>query len=331
MSTKRHQIIYDTDPGVDDAMALLFLAAHPDVALRGVTTVFGNGTVTATTQNALYLAEHFAAGTPVFAGAAGPLQGAPRAPVSWIHGHDAMGDIEARQPPSQQPETRPAHRFIIDAVRAEPGAITLIAVGPLTNLALALREAPDIAGLVKAVYVMGGAFGFHGHGGNVTPCAEANVLCDPDAADLVFGAGWPVTIVGLDVTQRTLMMQDDLATLRDIPGAAGAAGRFIWDVTRVYQRFHEQSADLAGIYVHDSSAVACCVAPELYTVRRGPVRVVCEGIAIGQTIQKPLASPVPAPAWDDRPAQDVCIDVDVAGFLALYQRVLTGKQRAAEG
>ncbi|MGI4859631.1 MAG: nucleoside hydrolase [Janthinobacterium lividum] len=323
---KRHQIIYDTDPGIDDAMALLFLAAHPDVALRGITTVFGNGTIAATTQNALYLAEHFAAGAPVFTGAAGPLQGAPRDPVSWIHGHDAMGDIAARQAPSRQPETRAAHRFIVDAVRAEPGAITLIAVGPLTNLALALREAPDIAGLVKAVYVMGGAFGFHGMSGNVTPCAEANVMCDPHAADLVFGAAWPLTIVGLDVTQRTLMMEADLAELRD---AAGAAGRFIWDVTRVYQKFHQHSADLAGIYVHDSSAVACCVAPELYTVRRGPVRVVRDGIAVGQTIQKPLASPVPAPAWDDRPPQDVCVDVDVAGFLALYRRVLTaGGERA---
>lgn len=325
---KRHQVIYDTDPGVDDAMALLFLAAHPDVALRGITTVFGNGTLAATTQNALYLAEHFAAGTPVFVGAAAPLHGAPRDPVSWIHGQDAMGDIDARQALSQKAETRAAHRFIIDAVRAEPGAITLIAVGPLTNLALALREAPDIAGLVKAVYVMGGAFGFHGMSGNVTPCAEANVMCDPHAADLVFGARWPLTIVGLDVTQRTLMMQDDLAELRD---AAGAAGRFIWDVTRVYQKFHQQSADLAGIYVHDSSAVACCVAPELYTVRRGPVRVVCDGIAIGQTIQKPLASPVPAPAWDDRPPQGVCVDVDVAGFLALYHRVLTANREHTGG
>ncbi|MCY0386270.1 nucleoside hydrolase [Robbsia sp. Bb-Pol-6] len=323
---KRHQIIYDTDPGVDDAMALLFLAAHPDVALRGVTTVFGNGTLATTTRNALHLTEHFAAGTPVFAGAAGPLAGTPRPPVSWIHGDDAMGDIAARQPPSRQVETRPAHRFIIDAVRAEPGTIALIAVGPLTNLARALHEAPDIAGLVKAVYVMGGAFGFHGMGGNVTPCAEANILCDPDAADRVFGAGWPVTLIGLDVTQRTLMMQEDLAHLRD---AAGAAGRFIWDATRIYQHFHQRSAGFAGIYVHDSSAVACCVAPELYTVRRGPVRVVCEGLAIGQTIQKPLASPVPAPAWDDRPPQDVCVDVDVAGFLALYRRVLVGNRRHA--
>jgi inosine-uridine nucleoside N-ribohydrolase len=168
---------------------------------------------------------------------------------------------------------------------------------------------------------MGGAFGTDGVLGNVTPAAEANMLGDPEAADIVFGAAWPVVIVGLDVTQRTIMSRDYLASLRD---NGGAAGQFVWDVSRHYEAFHQQSAQLEGIYVHDSSAVGYVLAPHLYTVRNGPVRVLTEGIAVGQTIQKPATLPVPAPAWDSRPDCKVCVDVDVAGVLALYEHTLCG-------
>jgi inosine-uridine nucleoside N-ribohydrolase len=206
-------------------------------------------------------------------------------------------------------------------VRAHPGEVTLIAVGPLTNLALALADDPQIASLVKQVVIMGGAFGTDGVLGNVTPAAEANILGDPNAADMVFGAAWPVAIVGLDVTQRTIMSRDYLASLRD---RGGAAGQFVWDVSRHYEAFHEQSAQLRGIYVHDSSAVTYVLAPHLYTTRSGPVRVLTDGIAAGQTIQKPSTMPVPAPDWDSRPDCTVCMDVDVPGMLALYERTLCG-------
>ena len=197
----------------------------------------------------------------------------------------------------------------------------MIAVGPLTNLALALADDPQIASLVKQVVIMGGAFGTDGVLGNVTPAAEANILGDPHAADMVFGAPWPVAVVGLDVTQRTIMSRDYLASLRD---RGGAAGRFVWDVSRHYEAFHEQSAQLTGIYVHDSSAVAYVLAPHLYTTRNGPVRVLTDGIAVGQTIQKPSTMPVPAPDWDTRPESKVCLDVDVPGMLALYERTICG-------
>jgi inosine-uridine nucleoside N-ribohydrolase len=208
---------------------------------------------------------------------------------------------------------------MIDTVRAYPGEVTLIAVGPLTNLAHALQADPDIARLVKQVVIMGGAFGTAGVLGNVSPAAEANILCDPDAADLVLGAAWPVTLVGLDVTQNTIMPNVWLASIRD---GAGEAGRFVWDVSRHYAQFHHDSAGLEGIYVHDSSAVAYVLAPHLYTVRHGPVRVLTSGIATGQTIQKPSTMRVPAPDWDDRPAQSVCIGVDAAGMLELYKNTL---------
>jgi inosine-uridine nucleoside N-ribohydrolase len=317
----KHKIIYDTDPGVDDAMALVFQALHPDIELLGLTSVFGNATIETTTRNARFLAGRFAAGVPVAQGAAAPLRRAAPAPLAQIHGDNGLGNIAFDSTCAAPLDARPAHRFIIDTVRAHPGEVTLLAVGPLTNLALALADDPQIAPLVRQVVIMGGAFGTAGVLGNVTPAAEANILGDPDAADRVLGAAWPVAIVGLDVTQPTIMSRAYLASLRD---RGGAAGQFVWDVSRHYEAFHGQSAQLAGIYVHDSSAVAYVLAPHLYTTRSGPVRVLTEGIAVGQTIQKPATLPVPAPDWDSRPACKVCIGVDVPGMLALYERTICG-------
>lgn len=314
-----HKVIYDTDPGVDDAMALVFQALHPEIELVGVTSVFGNSTIETTTRNALYLVERFARGVPVARGAAAPLKRAAPAPVDWIHGDDGLGNTGLRPTSSSALDSRPAHRFIIDTVRAHPGEMTLIAVGPLTNLARALEEDEAIARLVKQVVVMGGAFGTHGVNGNVSPAAEANMLGDPDAADIVFGAAWPIAIVGLDVTQSTIMTTAYLAKLRD---DAGESGRFVWDVSRHYEAFHRSSVGLNGIYVHDSSAIAYLLAPQLYTTRSGPVRVLTEGIAAGHTIQMPIGFPAPAPEWDSRPSCTVCVGVDTARMLELYASTL---------
>ncbi|WP_245964672.1 nucleoside hydrolase [Trinickia dinghuensis] len=318
-----HKVIYDTDPGVDDAMALVFQALHPRIELLGVTSVFGNSTIETTTRNALYLVERFAPGVPVARGAAAPLKRAAPDPVDWIHGDDGLGNLQTqlRLKTHTAPDARPAHRFIIDTVRAHPGEVTLIAVGPLTNLALAVQEEPDIARLVKQVVVMGGAFGTNGANGNVSPAAEANMAGDPDAADIVFGAAWPVAIVGLDVTESTIMTTGYLAKLRD---DAGETGQFVWDVSRHYEAFHRSSAALEGIYVHDASAVAYLLAPELYKTRSGPVRVLTEGIAAGHTIQKPANFAAPAPQWDNRPSCEVCVDVDSERMLALYASTLCG-------
>jgi inosine-uridine nucleoside N-ribohydrolase len=317
----QHKVIYDTDPGVDDAMALVFQALHPDIELLGLTSVFGNATIETTTRNARFLVGRFAPGVPVAQGAAAPLRRAAPEPLALIHGDNGLGNLAFDITGAAPLDPRPAHRFIIDTVRAHPGEVALLAVGPLTNLALALADDPQIASLVKRVVIMGGAFGIDGVLGNVTPAAEANILGDPDAADIVLGAAWPVAIVGLDVTQPTIMSRAYLASLRE---RGGAAGQFIWDVSRHYEAFHEQSAQLQGIYVHDSSAVAYLLAPQLYTTRRGPVRVLTDGIAVGQTIQKPATLPVPAPDWDSRPACEVCVGVDVPGMLALYENTICG-------
>ncbi|WP_009900441.1 nucleoside hydrolase, partial [Burkholderia thailandensis] len=254
-----------------------------------------------------------------------PLRRPAPEPLGGIHGDDGLGNtglalsVDVAHAPNL--DARPAHRFIIDTVRAHPHEVTLLAVGPLTNLAHVLAEDPEVATLVKQVVIMGGAFGTAGVLGNVSPAAEANIAGDPDAADIVMSAAWPLAIVGLDVTQATIMTTEYLAALRD---DAGDAGRFVWDVSRHYEAFHRASAGLAGIYVHDSSAVAYVVAPQLYETRTGPVRVLTSGIAAGATIQKPATMTVPAPDWDGRPPRDVCVGVDAAAMLALYRKTLVG-------
>ena len=316
-----HKVIFDTDPGIDDAMALVFLAASPEVELIGVTTTFGNGTIETTTRNALYLAERFGIAAPVARGAGVPLVGEPADPPDFVHGGNGLGNVELPATIARQPDPRPAHQLIIDLVRANPGEVEIVAVGRMTNLALALREDPGIAALVKQVVIMGGAFGISGVLGNVTPAAEANIWGDPLAADEVTAAAWPLTMVGLDVTQQTRMPTDYLRALAD---AGGAAGQFIWEVSRFYEDFHRRGG-VDSIYVHDSSAVAYLLRPELFATRQGAIRVVSEGLAFGMTIQKPADVSYPPGDWDGRPAHRVCTSVDAEGLRQLYRTTITGR------
>jgi inosine-uridine nucleoside N-ribohydrolase len=313
-------VIFDTDPGIDDAMALLFLARARRVRLLAITTVFGNATIGTATRNALVLADRFGLAVPVAEGAAGPLVGEADPPPTFVHGENGLGNIDIT-PSLRRVDPRPAHRLIIDLVRANPHQITLIAVGRMTNLALALRDAPEIAGLVKQVVIMGGAFGRNGHTGNVTPVAEANIWGDPVAADVVFGAAWPMTVAGLDVTQQTIMTE---AFLADLAANGGEDGRFMRAISRFYQDFHRTSAGLEGFYVHDSSAVAAALRPDLFTGVTGAIRVVPNGIAIGQTILKPDGRTYPPGPWDNRPSHTVLTGVQSAEVIALYRDTLLG-------
>jgi inosine-uridine nucleoside N-ribohydrolase len=313
------KVIFDTDPGVDDTAALLFIHAAPELDLVGITTVFGNAHIETTTRNALYLAERFNIPCPVAQGAGQALKRRYEGPPVLIHGVDGLGDVGVPETISRTADPRPAHRFIIDMVKAHPGEITLIAVGRITNLAHALAEAPEIAGLVKQVVIMGGAFGQNGHGGNVTPAAEANIIGDPEAADIVLGAPWPVVVVGLDVTKETFMAPEGLARL---VREAGDAGCFIAQTSELYKQFHIDRHGLDGLFMHDSCAVAYVLAPELFTTRSGTMRVVTEGIAVGQTIQKPDSVNFAPGAWDGLPSQLACIGIDHEAVLELFHQKL---------
>ncbi|WP_077032890.1 nucleoside hydrolase [Pelomonas sp. KK5] len=318
------KVIYDTDPGIDDAMALWLLARSPEIDLRAITTVFGNASVETTTRNALVLSTLYGLKLPVAAGASKAIAAADEGDYpAHVHGDDGLGGMSAvAEPAKELLDPRPAHQLICDMVNAEPGAITLIAVGPFTNLALALRHDPSIVNKVRQVILMGGAFGTLGHGGNVTPVAEANVINDPEAADLVLTAAWPIVVVGLDVTQQVVMTEDYLSSQQ---GRGGKVGDFLWQATRHYQDFYSEVAGIRGVYSHDASAVAYAIDPSAFTLRRGPIRVVCEGMARGQTIQdhRNLGLPGGHPgraAWTGRPVQQACIGVDAQRVIDIFDQ-----------
>ena len=227
------KVIIDTDPGIDDAMALLFAHYANDIELLGITTVFGNGTIDTVTQNTLTICEQFQINAPVHQGAGAPLQVAVDPPPAFVHGNDGLGDIDAPKPKGAA-RNQSAANFIVETILKHPNEITVIGIGRLTNLAIALQQHPAIAQLVKKVVIMGGALGSNAHTGNVTPVAEANIYGDPHAADQVLTAPWPVTLVGLDVTMQCIMHRPQL---QKICSAAGAAGRFMWAISRHFESF----------------------------------------------------------------------------------------------
>lgn len=318
-----HKVIFDTDPGVDDAMALLFLHRHPQVELVGITSVFGNAPVDITTRNALFLKQQWGIAAPVSRGA-GQTFDPSRPEGHWptfIHGENGLGDIDVPDEIDADPDPRPAYRFIIDTVRENPNEITLIAVGRMTNLALALKEDPDFAALVKDVIVMGGAFEVNG---NVSPASEANIHGDPDAADLVFTAPWRVVVVGLDVTMQTVMTSGQIA---DMAAAGGKPMQLLCDISQFYIDFYKHRVG-DGMVIHDSCACVYLVRPDLFETRSGPVRVVCGGIADGQTIQKPDATAFPPGHWDGHPSQLVCTGIQPQAVMQVIEAALVRGESA---
>jgi len=272
----RKKIIIDTDPGIDDAMAILFALAAPDIHLIGLTTVFGNVPTRIATRNALLLAELAGASIPVSHGAERPLAIPPRPFAAMVHGPDGFGDVPPAEPKGA-PTPIAAARHLVEACKADPGAITICAIGPLTNLALALELDPAIAGTAAEIAIMGGSIR---EGGNVSAFAEANIWHDPHAAEKVFSAGWPVKLTGLDVTHRILCSGRDFEQLgRDAPGPGG----FLNEASKFYLRFYAEKAGLDGCHLHDPTTIIAALRPDLFSFETGPVSVALDGERIGET------------------------------------------------
>jgi purine nucleosidase len=313
------KVIFDTDIGVDDAMALLFLHYSPDVELKAIVSGFGNADIDTTTRNALYIKERFKIDAPVYRGAGVPIgdrlgNGYP----DFVHGSNGLGDIEIVEP-STQAEALPGPEAIVELARRYPQELSIVAVGRMTNLALALDLCPELPNLVKEVVVMGGSFGYNDHRGNVSPVAEANIGGDPQAADKVFTSGLALTIVGLDVTHETIVTEQFFDMLRE---TAGAAGDFVYRISRFYVDFHQRITGSSACPIHDSSAVAYLLNPDLYQTKVAAVRVVTEGIAIGQTIAGDPDADFECGAWKDQPICQICVAVDNEKVLALYAETL---------
>jgi purine nucleosidase len=248
MATK---IILDCDPGIDDALAIAFAHGHPDIDLLGITTVAGNVGLDRTTQNALAVCEFIGAYVPVTAGCATPLI-RPALDARHVHGESGLGGATL-PPPTAQPASGHAVDYLIDTVRAAPGEITVVATGPLTNIALALRKEPRLPQWVRDFVIMGGSSGR----GNTTPAAEYNMWADPEAAAVAFGAGWTVTMLGLDVTLRSGATPEVLDRMRGL-------GQFGRELLLPALDQYRSTTDDGGPPVHDVCAVAHVAEPGLF-------------------------------------------------------------------
>jgi len=298
-------IIIDTDPGVDDAMAILMALASPELDVLALTTVFGNAATDRTTRNALAILETVdRADIPVAAGATDPIAVPFKGAVPFVHGENGLGGTRPIAPTNEITEASAAETLYTLAAE-RPGEVTLLALGPLTNLAVALETHPDLVELVDEVVVMGGNALAPG---NATPVAEANINNDPEAADLVFGAGWPITMVGLDVTHQVNLPG---AVIDTITSAPNPGARLLAEAIPLYRAFFEATNDIDGIYVHDPSTVAYLLEPDIFTTRHWPIRVETESFSRGKTWPNMGDTDDAAPpAWRDRPLVNVCTGVD---------------------
>ena len=258
------KVILDCDPGIDDAFAIAFGCGHPGIELCGVTTVAGNVALDKTTANALAVLEFLGRGdVPVAAGSPAPLL--RRFSTDGVHGESGLG-AATLPAPGGRPVAAHAVDFLIERIAAAPGDVTLVATGPLTNIALAVRRHPPLVTQVADFLIMGGAAGR----GNVTPAAEFNIWCDPEAAAIVFAAGWRVTMAGLDVTLQARAT----AGVRD---RMRALGRLNDELLLPGLRGYRSVADGAGQPVHDVCALALVAAPGLFGCRPAQVEVETQG------------------------------------------------------
>jgi purine nucleosidase len=261
-------IVIDTDPGQDDAVALLLAAASPELELLGVTTVAGNVPLQLTTLNARKVLE--LAGrhdVPVCAGADAPLGGVPLVTAEHVHGDNGLNGVELPEP-TLPLDARHAVDFIIQTLRErEAGTVTLCPLGPLTNIALALRQAPDIAPRIRRIVLMGGGFF---EGGNITPAAEFNLYVDPLAAHEVFTSGVPITMAPLDVTHQALTSAKRIEAIRLLGNRVGQAVA-AW--MEFYERYDEEKYGQDGGPLHDPCVIAWLLAPALFSGRDCNVRI----------------------------------------------------------
>jgi inosine-uridine nucleoside N-ribohydrolase len=303
------KILIDCDPGHDDAVAILFAAQHLDVI--GITTVHGNSTVENTTRNALAITELAGIDVPLAMGCAGPLTQRGVC-ASLVHGKGGLDGAELPEP-KRQPLGTHAVDFIIDMASQHRGELVLAAIGPETNVALALRREPRLAGWLREITVMGGSTG----AGNITAAAEFNIYCDPEAAWAVFNSGAPIRMVGLNVTRRTGFDQNDI----DVMKASGRkVASVIADLMAFYLARQRERFGLDVAPMHDVCAIVPYADPALLDYRHTRVEVELAGTHTRGMTLCDLRS-VRLSATGDQPAPNALVAID-ANCQALIGRVI---------
>ncbi|MCH1624569.1 nucleoside hydrolase [Ferdinandcohnia quinoae] len=302
------KVIFDVDTGIDDALAMAYALNSPELQVLGFTTCFGNVSVEEATRNTLAILELMEKSVPVYAGAAKPLVREPREGYAKrVHGEDGLGNVLDFNPTTKA-EVMSAADFIIEQVKKLPHEITIIAVGPLTNLMLAIQKEPEIKSLIKEVVIMGGAVYVPG---NKTPYAEANIITDPEAAEIVLSSGMPITLVGLDVTLQTLLPKSTLGKWRE---TNSVVAQFFANMTEFYMDFYESNyPGIGGCGLHDPLAVGVAIDSSFVETKTVNVRVITEGEEVGKTV----------PNLEVEPKVQVCTEVDADRFVQHFlERVI---------
>ena len=307
------KLLFDGDPGIDDALALVYALNHENVELVGITTVGGNIGLDKTTMNALRILEitnnkH----VPVARGIEKPLFRDNKS-EGEVHGKDGLGNSNLPTP-KIKPISKHAVDFIIDTIMNNPKEITLVPVGPLTNIAIAVVKEPKLKDYVKDVIIMGGAVTTFG---NITPESEFNIFTDPEAAKIVFESGLPITLVGLDVTMQTLLTSDHL---KEIMKTRNHVTEFIGKIITHYMEFYREVVGVEGCGMHDPLAVAVAVDKSLVETRRLFVTVETKGeYTTGETVADLRAS---KEGTVKEPNMDVCVNVNAERFLRSFIETL---------
>ena len=299
------KIIIDTDPGQDDAVAILLALASPELEVLALTAVAGNVPLPLTQKNARIIVELARRDTPVYAGCDAPLQ-RKLVTAEYVHGKTGLDGIPLPEPTHP---LAPGHAvdYLIDTLRAHPaGSITLCPLGPLTNIATAFARAPEIVGRVQEVVLMGGAYF---EVGNITPAAEFNIYVDPEAADIVFRSGVPIVVLPLDVTHKALTTRARVEAFRAL---GTEPGRMVAEWTDFFERFDKEKYGSLGAPLHDPCVIAWLIRPGLFKGRFINVMVETKGeFTTGMTV---------ADWWrvsGREPNATFVGDVDAEGFFAL--------------
>ncbi|AJS58622.1 nucleoside hydrolase [Paenibacillus sp. IHBB 10380] len=292
------KMILDLDTGIDDGMALAYAIGNPEIELIGVTGTYGNVYTEVGVQNVLNILNLCnAQEIPVFAGESHAMckDDFNRLEVSArIHGANGVGQVRMEQSPKRK-EKKNAVDFLIESAKKYGDELVIVATGPLTNLAMALKRAPEMKDIMGRVVIMGGALTIPG---NVSPYTEANIWQDPEAAKYLFESGVDVTMVGLDVTQRSILTNENTRNWRN---TGTLAGKTYADMIDYYISQHDE---IQGCYLHDPSAVINALHPEFFTMVSMHMTVITQGEAVGRTIGNPQK------LREANPNIKVCIQVD---------------------
>eukprot|EP00897_Mesotaenium_endlicherianum_P004527 jgi/Mesen1/4101/ME000216S03359 len=317
---KPKKIIIDTDPGIDDAMAILFAFQSPELDVVGLTTIFGNVRTPTATSNALHLCE--LAGrpdVPVAQGELRTLMGLEKVRVAdFVHGADGLGNTHP-PPPKGAAVRQSAPEFLVEMAKKHPKEITVVALGPLTNLAKAITLDASFVDNVAQIVVLGGAFFANG---NVNPAAEANIFGDPEAADAVFTCGADVLAVGINITHQVVLTAKDLDDIRD---SDGPYGKYIHACSQFYLEYHREAYQFDAVYLHDPTTMVAALdaAQDLFTFKEGAVRVQLDGIMRGITLMNNTDKLwVFETPWSHKPLVKVAVTVDAPRVSALVKERL---------